>query len=781
MPSPPNSNIDLSSHQLPSTNGSSAQHRPQSVSNERAIDSDNGNSKQVPPRPPLRSNFELEPNPFEQSFSVSSSSLSSLRHAANHKQHSTSSSSENKSNSTESTRDPSPSRRQSMSNNSGHPPNGDTPKPVLPPLASITSPSDPSYAWAFSSAGLTNSLRAGPLSPAMLAGPQTQHPTSTSQPAASITALAASAGSMHPPLFGFDPSGSFRTGLTPSTGLTPLVGGPVSFPPPSPNTAAFLAMVNSGAGGAAAATITPNTLNALAGVLQQSAASASQSTNQQANGVSNGSEGGNSSGNHNANGSSSTTQSQAVAPTSVAPSQVAASAPSTYQNGTLNSQNQSRSNNSNNGYPDAAGAANHAANGLFLLSQAHQELTKREEAQKQSMAQAGGGSAAKGSSAQNQGAHSSTNGTTSAKRGSKRKAETASVTSSTSAKAETSKKSKALSTSSRGSTARRGSTVSNQDIEDDLGEEYEESGDEQQKAPPQSTNNRQNKKPETEEEKRRNFLERNRQAALKCRQRKKQWLAQLQAKNEYLQNENERLTAALVASREEISRLSQLVGGAGVGLSSGVVPMVGVAGMGVQQQQVHHTPFMAHQQQHHPISVPVSLPQGSSSISATAASSPTATKASPHLQHHHSQQQVQHSPNLHSPTSDGRSSRSSFRDVRDYANGASSVSGMRENATRDYARDMREREGAAERREESQEGEACSYHVWADRRRGIWPQLSLHRGLFLGSDSSPSGVNKLLDGAYIAFGSNVFTLHEAELFSRGSQFHTLLRPISTDG
>ncbi|KAL5527543.1 hypothetical protein ACEPAG_6344 [Sanghuangporus baumii] len=692
MPSPPNSNIDLSSHQLPSTNGSSAHHRPQSVSNERAIDSDNVNSKQVPPRPPLRSNFELEPNPFEQSFSVSSSSLSSLRHAANHKQHSPPSSSENKSNSAESTRDHSPSRRQSMSNTSGHP-NGDTPKPVLPPLASITSPSDPSYAWAFSSAGLTNSLRAGPLSPAMLAGPQTQHPTSTSQSATSIAALAASAGSMHPPLFGFDPSGSFRTGLTPSTGLTPLVGGPVSFPPPSPNTAAFLAMVNSGAGGAAAATITPNTLNALAGVLQQSAASASQSTNQQANGVSNGSDGGNSSGNHNANGSSSsTTQSQAVAPTSVAPSQVAAPAPSTYQNGTLNSQNQNqtRSNNSNNGYPDAAGAANHAANGLFLLSQAHQELTKREEAQKQSMAQAGGGSAAKGSSAQNQ-ASTNANGTSSAKRGSKRKAETASVTSNTSAKAETSKKSKALSTSSRGSTARRGSTVSNQDMEDDLGEEDEESGDEQQKTS-QSTNHRQNKKPETEEEKRRNFLERNRQAALKCRQRKKQWLAQLQAKNEYLQNENERLTAALVASREEISRLSQLVGGAGVGLSSGVVPMVGVASMGAQQQQVHHTPFMAHQQQHHPIAVPVSLPQGSSSMSATAASPPIATKASPHLQQHHAQQQLQQSPNMHSPTSDGRSSRSSFRDVRDYANGTSSVSGVRENATRDYARDMRERE-----------------------------------------------------------------------------------------
>lgn len=68
-------------------------------------------------------------------------------------------------------------------------------------------------------------------------------------------------------------------------------------------------------------------------------------------------------------------------------------------------------------------------------------------------------------------------------------------------------------------------------------------------------------------------------AALKCRQRKKAWLAQLQAKVEYLSNENERLTSALVASREEISRLSTLVGGAGV---VGAVPIgVSVNGVGV--------------------------------------------------------------------------------------------------------------------------------------------------------------------------------------------------------
>ena len=54
-------------------------------------------------------------------------------------------------------------------------------------------------------------------------------------------------------------------------------------------------------------------------------------------------------------------------------------------------------------------------------------------------------------------------------------------------------------------------------------------------------------------------------AALKCRQRKKAWLASLQAKVEFLTTENERLTNALVSSQAEISRLSALVGGAGVG------------------------------------------------------------------------------------------------------------------------------------------------------------------------------------------------------------------------
>lgn len=73
------------------------------------------------------------------------------------------------------------------------------------------------------------------------------------------------------------------------------------------------------------------------------------------------------------------------------------------------------------------------------------------------------------------------------------------------------------------------------------------------------------KKPNTgdekmdEEEKRKNFLERNRQAALKCRQRKKQWLANLQAKVEYLTNDNEHLQNQTAILRDEIIHLKALL------------------------------------------------------------------------------------------------------------------------------------------------------------------------------------------------------------------------------
>lgn len=63
----------------------------------------------------------------------------------------------------------------------------------------------------------------------------------------------------------------------------------------------------------------------------------------------------------------------------------------------------------------------------------------------------------------------------------------------------------------------------------------------------------------TDEEKRKNFLERNRVAALKCRQRKKQWLANLQAKVEMFSSENDALTGQITQLREEVVNLKTLL------------------------------------------------------------------------------------------------------------------------------------------------------------------------------------------------------------------------------
>ncbi|KAL7309387.1 Transcription factor, variant 2 [Mucor circinelloides] len=64
---------------------------------------------------------------------------------------------------------------------------------------------------------------------------------------------------------------------------------------------------------------------------------------------------------------------------------------------------------------------------------------------------------------------------------------------------------------------------------------------------------------EDEESKRKHFLERNRQAALKCRQRKKQWLANLQHRVEYLSTDNEQLQSQATRLREEVINLKTLL------------------------------------------------------------------------------------------------------------------------------------------------------------------------------------------------------------------------------
>ncbi|KAG1137787.1 hypothetical protein G6F37_008834 [Rhizopus arrhizus] len=67
------------------------------------------------------------------------------------------------------------------------------------------------------------------------------------------------------------------------------------------------------------------------------------------------------------------------------------------------------------------------------------------------------------------------------------------------------------------------------------------------------------KKTSTDDQQRRQFLERNRIAALKCRQRKKQWLADLQHRVEFLTNDNEQLQTQAILLREELISLKTLL------------------------------------------------------------------------------------------------------------------------------------------------------------------------------------------------------------------------------
>ncbi|KAF9807496.1 hypothetical protein IEO21_08192 [Rhodonia placenta] len=282
-------------------------------------------------------------------------------------------------------------------------------------------------------------------------------------------------------------------------------------------------------------------------------------------------------------------------------------------------QAQSQSARENNGYASNA-ATNTAANGLFLLSQAHQELTKREQqaaaaANATSPTSNGNGNGnGNGNINGNGGSPPSSASTMNGKRGMKRKLDSPVAT-----HEPMSDSNSGVSKRTRSSTAstisvqraRHGSVQSSLEGEEE--EEEEEDYVQQQLSPTQSNGKKSSgqKKPETEEEKRRNFLERNRQAALKCRQRKKAWLAQLQAKVEYLSNENERLTSALVASREEISRLSALVGAASVGPSA-VVSAVNGGSHVVTNGSANGMNGGP------PVSVSVSLPPGGKSAAAMA-------------------------------------------------------------------------------------------------------------------------------------------------------------------
>lgn len=419
-------------------------------------------------RPPIRpapvagiskSKFELEPNPFEQSFSRSSTSV----HRAAVRTQTGSSSEDGKGSGVKGGREGTTEGRQDDETDGGRAEvsrkgssdDRDTPgeKTALPPLSAMTSPVPVDPASHFSWSGLSSSLRAGPLSPAMLAGPTSaSHHAQHGQPGNEASGAGAQNTTHHG---GFDPS-TFRTGFTPGvgSGFTPNYTGLLTagggFPMPSPNTAAFFSMVTNGTpGGAtqgngqqqehgkvdngvgghagnpsaipshlqaptASATvdITPNTLKALTGVINQMNGSEQTVGSmfpppppaaQQSHGPPNGATGHplpppphpehpmahatdyfSNGGPHNVHGGP---QHHHQQPMSLPPAHLHASAdPRVHVPGAYDMHHQQALMNANAQAQAAAAAAAGTGgplNGLFLLSQAHQELSKREEEQRE--------------------------------------------------------------------------------------------------------------------------------------------------------------------------------------------------------------------------------------------------------------------------------------------------------------------------------------------------------------------------------------------------------------
>jgi ATF/CREB family transcription factor len=422
-------------------------------------------------RPPPRSNFDLEPNPFEHSFS-STSVVSHSSSTDTPKQDANSvNGANNSSNGT------SKAALTNGPNGAAAGPNAvngtqttkenDDSKPMLPPLSSIESPADHGFGpW-----GLASSLRSGPLSPAMLAGPASQQTPSLG-------------------LGAFD-SSFVRTGLTPDvnrTGLTPLIGGPGGFPPPSPNTAALFALVNgtSSASLGSSVAITPGTLNAITGALSSSLGNLHPPTSM----------------------SLDTQNQQLVDAAAQQQSQGQFHQPDAYSAP----------------HDSASHAISNAASALYLLSQQQSSLQRNQnQAQTQVQGQVNP-SAVSGPVAQPE--SPTTTAAAATRRATKRKAVEAPAPV---PRGKKTKSAASVSVNTRGANRRKNSKLDEEeDDEDDDEDDDDDIYMEGMGALPglganartNSTTNRAGgaKKPETEEEKRRNFLERNRQGKEKMPQ-----------------------------------------------------------------------------------------------------------------------------------------------------------------------------------------------------------------------------------------------------------------------
>lgn len=357
---------------------------------------------------------------------------------------------------------------------------------------------------------------------------------------------------------GFDPS-SFRTGFTPDlsnfkTGLTPLGNAGNNYPLPSPGTSAFMAMVNS-----SGPPITPNTFSALTSNLGADVpTSQAQKPNQ--NGQAASANGGDfdlifgkqfgrqqvtSTAQGRDNKADHARPSQSVSPQMIQ-QQLAQSGPSKT---------------SKEGQPQAT----QAASGLFLLSQAHQELSKRDEAaaaHAQHQAQQLPGvvphsngvlpgplysSGTMGGPSQIQGPAPSA----AANKNNKRK-KGANATANPQGEKATAAESAAKGAQTAGNGAggtkpnKKARAPKKEDPEDEL------SGSDGESGMGDGDGDGSGLGGDDDEEKRKNFLERNRQAALKCRQRKKAWLQDLQAKVAFFESENGNLQNTIGALRSEV-------------------------------------------------------------------------------------------------------------------------------------------------------------------------------------------------------------------------------------
>lgn len=513
----------------------------------------------LPALPPPRLSLDLEPNPFEQSFKERESSTRSSSNGISDTVSGNGSQANRLSNGS----------LNSKTGNSSSPPILNAPqfltpggRRILPPMSAIASPS--SLIPTTSSNSWTDSLRSGPLSPAMLQGPQTQQSnTTTAGPTNSLLGLASTSAAI-PPLTSTS-SSTIRPGpLSPfSADLLPSDNS--LFPTPGPATAAILSSLNSEIIGSTGLTPLPlkpstgtptGTSTTLTSVTDMSGLNSRPinelGTNPLAPTLNNANSlnGSIAQRNRNSNNSFSI-----LPPISQGHPQPHNQQPVTSNQQQLQQQQQQQQQPSQSQQPNTNDQFNgsvNAAESLYLMSKSvssqpsvkgnmetESSVNTSTTRTKRSLSQANSDDNDYSNSVNNN-ENASEPPTKKPSKGRGRKSKTQvkkepkSEEPSSSVELSNGHKSKAKSSSSASniSTDSKSSTT---------------------------TISRAEKKKLSEEEKRKSFLERNRIAALKCRQRKKQWLEELQQKVEQYSSENEKLNQQVISLRDEVIKLKSVL------------------------------------------------------------------------------------------------------------------------------------------------------------------------------------------------------------------------------